>query len=113
MFFSRTRKADTEASWNPSDVYRTHPQCKKHIFANLLTLRGLQGTYLGPMPAVVIGVLQLDIGIIAGEAMTMRKMILLTLAVLVPCGLLIVALSCLVKSSFVGRFLKDPQAVIG
>jgi hypothetical protein len=42
--------------------------------------------------------------------MTSRKMILLTLAVLVPCGLLIVALRCLVKSSFVEEFLKDPQA---
>jgi hypothetical protein len=45
--------------------------------------------------------------------MTMRRMILLTLAVLVPGGLLIVALRWLVKSRFVEAFPRDPQVEIG
>jgi hypothetical protein len=45
--------------------------------------------------------------------MTLNKIIFLTLAVLVPGGLLILVLRCLVKSSFVEGFLKDPQAVSG
>ncbi len=61
------------------------------------------------MLAVVLNVLVPYTGIVAGGAMTIRKMILLTLAVFVPCGLLIVVLRSVLKS----RFLKDPHAVVG
>src|SRR5713226_1189077 len=43
---------------------------------------------------------------IAGHAMTVRKMILLIVAVLVPCGLLIVVLRRVLRSSLGERFLK-------
>ncbi len=45
--------------------------------------------------------------------MTLNKMIFLTLAVLVPGGLLILVLRSIFKSSFAERFLKGPQAVSG
>ncbi len=45
--------------------------------------------------------------------MTARKMILLTLAFLLPCGLLILVLRSVFKSSFAERSLKAPQAVSG
>jgi hypothetical protein len=41
-----------------------------------------------------------------GGVMTARKMILLTLAVLLPCGFLILLVKLVLKSSFGERFLK-------
>ena len=45
--------------------------------------------------------------------MTLNKIIFLALSVLVPGGLLILALRCLVKSGFVESLLRDPRAEIG
>jgi len=42
---------------------------------------------------------------IAGGAMTARKMILLTLAVLLPCGFVILLTRSVLRSSFGERFL--------